>query len=117
MTPGERGAERLPMLGDLRGGIMVFEPMAIKELSRAGATIETRFKLQLNSLHDLRIELGDRSVIVKGRVVHSKISDVDQDVVVYRSGVEFVEPEDRIVAALDEFLEAVKANRSGVSAP
>ena len=70
---------------------MVFQPMLIREISRAGATVETRFPLHLNSLHDLRLTLGDKSVIVKGRVVHSRISDVDQDIVTYRTGLEFVE--------------------------
>jgi hypothetical protein len=114
MSSKQRSAERLPMLGDLRGGIMVFEPMVIKELSQAGATVETRFPLLLNSLHELRLELGELSVIVKGRVVHSRITDVDQDVVTYRTGVEFVEPEARIVAAIGEFLDSIKTDRSGV---
>ena len=58
---------------------MVFQPMAIKEISRGGAQVETGFPLQLDSLHDFRLTLGDRSVVVKGRVVHCSISDVDQE--------------------------------------
>jgi hypothetical protein len=114
MTSNKRDGERLSMLGDLPGEIMVLEPMTVKELSRGGATVETRFALHLNSLHDLRLTLGDLSVVVKGRVVHSHISDMDQDLVTYRSGVEFVEPSDRIVTAIGDFLNAVKSDRSGV---
>jgi hypothetical protein len=88
--------------------------MRLKEISLGGAMIETAFPLHLNSLHDLRLTLGDRPVVVKGRVVHSRITDVDQDVVTYRTGVEFVEPSDRVVQAIAQFLEGVKANRSGV---
>jgi hypothetical protein len=88
--------------------------MLIKEVSVGGATVETRFPLHLNSLHDFRLTLGDRSIVVKGRVVHSRISDVDQDIVAYRTGVEFVEPSERVVTAIREFLDAVKVNRSGV---
>ena len=102
------------MLGDIPGEIMVLEPMIVKDLSLGGATVETRFALQLNSLHDLRLTLGERSVVVKGRVVHSRISDVDQDLVMYRSGVEFVEPSEHVVAAIGEFLDSVKSDRSGV---
>jgi hypothetical protein len=80
----KRDRERLTVLGDLVGEVMVLEPMLIREIGTAGATIETRFPLQLDSLHDLRLLLGDRPVIVKGRVVHSHITDVDQDVVTYR---------------------------------
>ena len=58
--------------------------------------VETRFPLHLNSLHDLRLELGERSVVVKGRVVHSQIADVDDDQLVYWTGIEFVEPSDHV---------------------
>ena len=35
-------------------------------------------------------------VVVKGRIAHSRISDVDQDIIMYRSGVEFIELSDRV---------------------
>jgi hypothetical protein len=110
----QRDADRLTILGDLYGEVMVFEPMLIKEIGVGGATVETRFPLHLDSLHDLRMELGGRSIVVKGRVVHSRISDVDQDIVTYRTGIEFVEASERVVNAISEFLESVKATRSGV---
>jgi hypothetical protein len=114
MSQDKREAERVPILGELVGEVMVFEPMQVREVSTGGATVETRFPLHLNSLHDLRLTLGSRSIVVKGRVVHSRISDVDQDIVTYRTGMEFVEASDRVVKAITEFLDTVKANRSGV---
>lgn len=111
MADDKRDTDRVPILGELRGEIMVFEPMAIREISRGGAQVETRFPLQLNSLHDLRLTLGDRSVVVKGRVAHCRITDVDQDVVMYRSGMEFVEPSERVEAVILDFLDAVKTGR------
>jgi hypothetical protein len=110
----KRADERIPILGDLRGEIMVFQPMLVRDIGRGGASIETRTLLQLNSLHDLRLTLGDTSVIVKGRVVHSRISDVEQDVVTYRSGVEFVATSDRVTAAIEAFVTAMRTDRSGV---
>ncbi len=111
--PGDekRDAERFLILGDLHGEVMVFQPMAIKEISRAGAQVETSLPLQLDSLHDFRLTLGDRSVVVKGRVVHCFISDVDQELVVYRSGVEFVEVPERVSGVIDEFITAIKDGR------
>jgi hypothetical protein len=94
--------------------MMVFQPMLVKDISLGGATVETRYPLHLNSLHDVRLTLGNKSLVVKGRVVHSRISDVDQDIVTYRTGVEFVEPSERVTSAIADFLESVKANRSGV---
>ena len=67
----KRDTERVLILGDLKGEIMVFEPLLIKEISRGGASVETRFPLHLNSLHDLRLTLGAKSVVLKGRVAHS----------------------------------------------
>jgi hypothetical protein len=110
----KRGAERIPILGELQGEMMVFQPMQVKDISVRGATVETRYPLQLNSLHDIRLIVGQKSVILKGRVVHSRISDVDQDIVTYRTGLEFLEVPERVAAAVTEFLESLKANRSGV---
>ena len=90
---------------------MVFQPMAIKEISRAGAQVETGFPLQLDSLHEFRLTLGDQSVVVKGRVVHCSISDVDQEVVIYKSGVEFIEPLERVASVINGFIDAVRAGR------
>jgi hypothetical protein len=109
----KREHERVPMLGQLVGEIMVFEPLAVTHLSVKGLAVETRFALHLNSLHDMRLTLGALPVVVKARVVHSHISDVDQDVVTYQSGLEFIELPDRVRSVIEEFLAAVKAHRSG----
>ncbi len=106
-----RDAERIQILGDLHGEVMVFQPMTIREMSRGGAQVETGFPLQLDSLHEFRLTLGDRSVVVKGRVAHCSISDVDQEIVTYRSGVEFVEPADRVHSAISGFIDAIKDGR------
>jgi hypothetical protein len=107
----KRESDRIPILGELQGEVMVFEPMAVREIGRGGIQVETRMPLHLNSLHDVRLTLGDRSVILKGRVVHCRISDVDQDVVTYRSGLEFIEPSERVERAIEGFLESIKAGR------
>jgi hypothetical protein len=113
MAPADdkRDTERLQILGDLHGEVMVFQPMAIKEISRGGAQVETSFPLHLDSLHDFRLTLGDRSLVVKGRVVHCSITDVEQELVLYRAGLEFIEPSERIAAAISDFIEAVTNGR------
>lgn len=110
----KRASERVPILGDLHGEVMVFQPMQLVEMGRGGGTIETRFPLQLDSLHDLRLTLGPTAVVVKGRVVHSRISDVDQDVVRYRTGFEFVDVSPGAATAIDAFLTRLQETRSGV---
>ena len=114
MSADKRIHERLPILGGLQGEIMVFQPMQLKDISQGGLTVEGRIPLQLNSLHELRLTLSTTSIIVKARVAHSRISDVDQDIVTYRSGMEFVELSERLRTAISEFIQALKANRTGV---
>ncbi len=65
----------------------------------------------MDSLHEFRLSLGDRSVVVKGRVAHCSISDVDQEVVTYRSGIEFIELSDRVFAVIADFIDAIKTGR------
>jgi PilZ domain-containing protein len=107
----KRDSERIEIVGDLHGEVMVFQPMTIKQISRGGAQVETGFPLQLDSLHEFRLTLGDRSIVVKGRVAHCHISDVDQELVFYRSGIEFVEPNEHVAVAIGEFMDAVRMGR------
>ena len=107
----QRDGERIQILGELHGEVMVFEPLTVKEISRGGAQVETAFPLQLDSLHEIRLTLGDRSVIVKARVAHCSISDVDQELVTYRSGIEFVEPSKRIDSVISDFINSIKDSR------
>ena len=107
----KRDAERIQILGELHGEGMIFQPMAIKEISRGGVQVETGYPFQLDSLHDFRLTLGDRSVVVKGRVVHCSIADVDQELVLYRSGIEFIEPSERVFSAIADFVDAIKSGR------
>ena len=107
----EREAERLQILGDLHGEVMVFQPMAVRELSHGGAQVETAFPLHVDSLHEFRLTLGERSVIVKGRVAHCSISDVDQEIVLYRSGIEFIETSERVFGVINDFINAVQDGR------
>jgi hypothetical protein len=109
----KRDEERIHILGELHGEVMVFAPMAIREIGRGGAQVETAFPLHLDSLHEIRLTLGGQSVVLKARVVHCSISDVDQEVVTYRSGVEFVEPSDPVASVIGGFIEAIKEGRKG----
>jgi len=113
MDEEKRDAERIEILGDLPGAATVIQPLAIKEISRRGAQVETGFALQVDSLHEFRLALGDRSVVVKGRVAHCRISDVDQSGLIYRAGIEFVEAPPRASEAIAQFIEDLKTGRRG----
>ena len=107
----KRDRERIEILGELHGEVMIFQPLSVKEISHGGCLVETAFPLHLNSLHELRLTLGEQSVVLKGRVAHCRVGDVDQELVTYRSGFEFIEPNDRVRDVIREFIEAIKAGR------
>jgi hypothetical protein len=109
----KRSGERIEILGALSGAATVVQPITITELSARGGQIETRFALHVDSLHEFRLSLGDRSVVVKGRITHCRIADVDHEGVVYRAGIEFIDPPERANIVLSEFLEDLKASRRG----
>jgi hypothetical protein len=113
-TEDKREGERINILGELHGEVMVYQPTAIKEISRRGAQVETKFPLQLDSLHEFRFTLGERAIVTKGRVVHCSITDVDEDVVIYRSGIEFIDPPDRVSSVVTDFIDAVVSGRRAV---
>ncbi len=104
----KRDAERVSISGEVTGEVTVYEPMTILDLSELGAQIETPFPLHLDSLHEFRLTLGTRSVIVKGRIVHSQIAELSDGAVLYRTGVEFIEPSDHVMLAIHAFIEAKK---------
>jgi hypothetical protein len=105
----KRDRERVPV--PLTGEVKVFQPMNILDLSMGGALVETPFPLQLDSLHEFRISLGERFVVVKGRIAHCHIGELQAEGggVLYRAGVEFIEPSVHVRTAIGAFLEAVKS--------
>ncbi len=103
-----RDSERVPIPGQVTGEVTVYEPMTILDLSDRGAQVETKFPLQLDSLHEFRLSLGSRSVVVKGRIAHCQIGELHEGTVLYRSGIEFIEPTEHALAAVHAFVEAIK---------
>jgi hypothetical protein len=111
MAGEKRDTERLDILGELQGEVSVLAPLTVKEISHGGALVETSFPLQLNSLHEFRLALDGRPVVLRGRIAHCRIVDVEQEVVVYRAGLEFINPSHHVVAAIDAYIKHVMHQR------
>jgi len=107
----KREKERVAPTAQLEGAVMVFTPMTVLQISHNGALIETPFPLQLDSLHEFRLSLGERSVVVKGRIVHCYVGELRNDVTVYRSGIELVEPSEPVRRAIEDFVDTLSAAR------
>jgi len=112
MAGNKRDRERVPLEGQVRGEVMVFQPMTILDISVGGAQIEAAFALQLDSIHDFRLSLGDRSVVVKGRVAHCHIGELTDVAAYYRTGIEFVDLSDHTSNAISDFVLAMKYAQS-----
>ena len=61
------------------------------------------------------MSLGERSIVVKGRIAHCHIGELKEGVVLYRTGVEFIENSDHVQSALVHFVEALKLIRTSRS--
>lgn len=92
------------------GEVKLFVPMAVRQLSTGGALVELAVPLQLESLHDFRLALGERSVVVKGRVVHAHVETVSPSRLSYHAGVEFVDLSAPVANAIKSFLSTIPAN-------
>jgi len=99
---------------ELHGEVMVYQHMTITQISLGGARIETGFPLLLDSLHEFRLSLGDLSIVVKGRIVHCRVADVEQGGITYRAGVEFIEPSEHVLAAIKAFVDDIKIDRQAM---
>ncbi len=106
-----RGSARVYVAGGGTGGVTVLQPLTILDLSESGAQVETTFPLPLEALHDFRLPLGSRSVVVKGRIVHCGIRELRDAAVKYRSGVQFVQPSAHARRVIAAFVEARRALR------
>lgn len=114
MSGNKRDDERVP-LERIEGEVMVFQPMTVLDLSAGGAQIETGFALQLDSVHDFRLTLGNRSVVVKGRIAHCHIGQLTDVSALYRSGVEFVDLTEHVRDAIAHFVISTKYSRPAPS--
>ncbi len=108
----DRRAPRLEILGEIQGEVMVYEPMTITDISRTGAQIETAFPLRIDSLHDFRMVLGSRSIIVKARIVHAHVCDVEDGTTIYRAGIEYVQPSAHVTEAIGAFVDGIVSGRN-----
>ncbi|MFM8532721.1 MAG: hypothetical protein ACKOEC_03900, partial [Acidimicrobiia bacterium] len=102
------------VLAALTGAVMVSLPPAVRQMRHGGMQLETGVPPQLESLPHFRLTLGQRSVVVKGRIAHSRISDVDGDVIVYRSGVEFIELSERVADAIAQFVDELAKEKQSL---
>jgi hypothetical protein len=99
------------MTDRIAGEVMVYEAITIRDISESGMRMEAPFALQNNSLHEFRLVLSPRSIIVKGRVDRCEIGELSDGTVLYRCRVEFVDPAPHVANTIREFVAVHNAPR------
>ena len=112
MEHDKRSVARVEIPGGLPGEVSVLAPVEIRQFSPSGAMLDTAFPLILNSLHDIRLELDDQSIVVKGRVAHCSIAELGGELVRYRAGIEFVDLPPHAASAIQSHLDGISARRA-----
>jgi hypothetical protein len=106
-----RESPRLDLLGTLPGEVSVLAPIAIRDISHTGVHVECAYPLLIGSAHQLRLHLGDRSVVVTARVVRCEVADVGHDAVRYVAGLEFIDLAPHAAAAIAAYIAGVRQRR------
>jgi hypothetical protein len=99
------------MTEKIAGEVMVYQPITILEIDEDGMGMEAAFALRNDSLHEFRLVLPPRSVVVKGRVARCEIGELRDGTVLYRCRVEFVDPAPHVTNTIREFVAVHNAPR------
>ena len=102
-----RQRPRFALPSSLSGEVTVYRPLSVSDLSPLGARVETAEVLRVDSVRAFRLNLGEQTVVLKGRIAHASVRTLDDDVVVYTSGVEFLDVPPLARAAIERFLARV----------
>lgn len=104
-TRVERAVPRVEPKQPLDARIMAIQPARIVDISSRGAQIEVATSLQPSGPCDLRIQFDDGGFAVHAIVRHCRVSGFgldgrNQQVVLYRAGLEFDEVDPECLARL-----------------
>ena len=103
----QRQRQRIPLPHGLSGEVTVYRPLTVSDLSPFGARVETPEPLRVNSVRAFRFNLGEQTVVLKGRVCHASVRALDDAAVVYTSGIEFLDVPSMARMAIERFLDRV----------
>jgi hypothetical protein len=104
MNRERRQSPRIDLIGELQGHAMVLdEPVEIKQMSRGGLTIATRFPFKVGSEQDLQLTLGAESTTVRGRVIHLRVT-FEHDETRYVCGIQFLQVTAAVSTWLGQFV-------------
>jgi hypothetical protein len=95
MSIDRRRTPRVEILGRLHGRVVSLDvAVTVRELSLGGLAIETDAPFPVGAVHEFNLTLGDGStVLLQGRVMHSRNVAPSGEPAVYVTGVQFIDEE------------------------
>lgn len=116
--PSKRRFPRFNVLGKVEGKIVASYEATLVNLSLGGALIEHSSMVRLGSMSQLMLPFGTGEIRIPCRVVRSALDRPERrggdSVIIYQTGLEFLNPSPDILAALEEL---IGASRAGGGAP
>ena len=101
---------RIPIPGNLGGDITVPLPLVVTQISAGGALVETKQPLRLESRHEIRLVIDGVTLALDGRVVHSRVINLEPDHLTYEAGLEFIQPGPEALALIQALLTRLGAD-------
>ena len=103
----QRQRHLVPLPQGLSGEVTVYRPITVTDLSLSGARVDTPEPLRVDSIRAFRLNLGEQTIVLKGRVAHASVRTLDDHMVIYSSGIEFLDVSPQAQLALERFLDRV----------
>ena len=108
--PVKRRFPRFAVLGKVEGKIVASYEATLVNLSLGGALVEHSSMVRPGSMSQLLLPYGNGEILIACRVIRSHLSRRETrgpaSVVVYQTGLEFLDPSPETLAALEELITA-----------
>jgi hypothetical protein len=79
----------------------------VKKISLAGMLAETEYPMEIDSDHDIELFLNDNVINIVGRIANCEKLE-EGKVVIYNTGIEFMQISDRDIKLLENYLETLE---------
>jgi Tfp pilus assembly protein PilZ len=110
MSSDRRRSARIDILGRLHGHVVSLDlPVAVREISLGGMSLETPFAFPVGELHHFTLTLGDGSTVpLAGRVVYCRSLATSSDSPAFLTGIQFEDDVTSEPEAVGDLLEKLK---------
>lgn len=108
----QRRFPRVEVLGRVRGFLDSLDsPLVVREMSLGGLSIETAFPLEVGSVHELRLAVGESAwVRLRAEVRHCRKTSAPGTSPRFVTGVQFVDAAGAQGASVADLIDTIKSS-------